>query len=287
MSTINSPTTYIKFATAVFRDAKELLPDYSSKFSRKDFTQPQLVSLAAIAKRFRWEWRELEEALLEMPRLRRVLGLKKVPDFSTVPKFLKRIGNAVFNRFFRSRDCNILGVDASGFSSTTASPHYEKRCEKRRPYLKGTIAVDLDSLMVQGVKTRRGHAHDTRDFGPLVERCKFNTVVADKGYDDEKLHRLVHKLGAESIIPVRERKRKKVRGRYRKKLSEGYDKAVYHQRSKVETVFSIVKRVMGDDVASRSTNIQKRELKIKLWAYNIDRMLKISFLRCLSGSVFG
>jgi SOS response regulatory protein OraA/RecX len=43
---------------------------------------------------------------------------------------------------------------------------------------------------------------------------KSQCYVMDKGYDSEKIHALIReKVKAESIIPVRERKRKKVKGK--------------------------------------------------------------------------
>jgi hypothetical protein len=38
----------------------------------------------------------------------------------------------------------------------------------------------------------------------------------DKGYDSEKIHSLIREeIKADSIIPLRQRKRKKIRGKYR------------------------------------------------------------------------
>ncbi len=286
MTKVVNPTVYISFASEACRQAKRLLKRYSSKFSRRDFTQPQLMALAGMHQRFRLKWRELEDLVTEMPRLRGALGLRKAPDFSTIPKFLKRIPARMLDRFFGSGKCDVLGIDASGFSSTAASPHYEKRCGKKRPYLKGSIAVDLGSLEIQAMKARRSHAHDSRDFWPIAKKCEFKVVVADKAYDDESIHRRVHRSGADAIIPVRGRERKRVNGRHRKRLADSFDEKTYHQRSKVETVFSVVKRKLGEDVRSRSTNMQKKELKVKLWAYNVDRRIVLGLLhrllrRCL------
>ena len=39
----------------------------------------------------------------------------------------------------------------------------------------------------------------------------------DKGYDSEKIHALIREeIKADSIIPLRVRKRKKIKGKYRK-----------------------------------------------------------------------
>lgn len=41
----------------------------------------------------------------------------------------------------------------------------------------------------------------------------------DKGYDSEKIHALIREeIKAESIIPLRVRKRKKIKGKYRKQF---------------------------------------------------------------------
>ena len=65
----------------------------------------------------------------------------------------------------------------------------------------------------------------------------------DKGYDSEKIHALIREeIKAESIIPVRKRKRKKVRGKCRKQLHLNFDKVKYNKWNIAETTFSVVKR---------------------------------------------
>jgi hypothetical protein len=286
MNAINNPTSLISFALEALADAKRLLNDYSSRFSRKDFTQPQLMALAGLRQRYRLRWRELEELVTEMPRLRAVLDLRKIPDFSTIPKFLKRIPSGLLNKLFKPEKCEVLGIDASGFSSSVASPHYERRCFKKRAFLKASIAVDIDSLRVYALKIRKSHAHDSRDFAGLANKCDFRILVADKAYDDEKIHCRVHEMGAESVIPIRQYKRNRTKGIYRSIMDSEFDYETYHQRSKVESVFSIIKRKLGESVSGRSISMQRKELKIKFWAYNVDRQIVLRVLhrlvrRCL------
>ena len=64
------------------------------------------------------------------------------------------------------------------------------------------------------------------------------------------------------------------RGRRKIKLN----KKIYHQRSKVETVFSVIKRKYGSFILSKSFETQKKELLIRLITYNIDRKLIISLV---------
>ena len=57
-----------------------------------------------------------------------------------------------------------------------------------------------------------------------------------------------------------------------------FDKKIYHQRSKVEKVFSVIKRKYGSFILSKSFETQKKELLIRLVAYNIDRKLILEVL---------
>jgi len=57
-----------------------------------------------------------------------------------------------------------------------------------------------------------------------------------------------------------------------------FNKKIYHQRSKVETVFSVIKRKYGSYILSKSFETQKKELLIRLVAYNIDRKVILSLV---------
>jgi hypothetical protein len=49
---------------------------------------------------------------------------------------------------------------------------------------------------------------------------KSECYVIDKGYDSEKIHSIIREeIKADSIIPLREKKRKKIRGKYRKTVT--------------------------------------------------------------------
>ena len=102
----------------------------------------------------------------------------------------------------------------------------------------------------------------------------------DKGYDSEGIHELIRDtLNAGSIIPVRDRKRKRISGFYRRELARSFDQARYHQRNKVETVFSVLKRKFGESLKARKFQEQIKELKIKLILYNISKFILAIFIR--------
>ena len=84
-------------AREALRLAQEALPAYSSRFSRKDYTQHQFFALVALKTFFKTDYRGLTELLRDFPELRQDLGLAAVPHYSTLcyaaARLLKR-GNS-------------------------------------------------------------------------------------------------------------------------------------------------------------------------------------------------
>jgi hypothetical protein len=71
-------------AREALRLAREALPVYSSKYSRKDFTQHQLFAILALKAFLKTDYRGVAAALADFADLRADLGLTKVPDHSTL-----------------------------------------------------------------------------------------------------------------------------------------------------------------------------------------------------------
>ena len=155
---------------------------------------------------------------------------------------------------------------------------------RTRRFVKLTIGTELRTQLVTAVKVRRGPANDNVDFEPVVRRAHrikpIRLGIGDKGYDAERNHELLREeLHAESIIPARceDVPVWRTRGRYRKEMKRGYSNARYHQRSKDETVFSVVKRTMGDEVRSTGVKGQNNEMRLKIIAYNAARIASLAY----------
>ena len=92
-----SPRAVVQEALRLATDA---MPAYSSKFSRKDFTQHQLFALLALKTFFKTDYRGLIQMLVDFRELRDDLGLEKIPHYSTLCKALQRLlkkGNPCFS----------------------------------------------------------------------------------------------------------------------------------------------------------------------------------------------
>ena len=93
---------------------------------------------------------------------------------------------------------------------------------------------------------------------------KSDCYVMNKGYNSGKIHSIIRdEIKADSIILVRERKRKKIRGKYRKQLNLVFDKIKSKQRNIVETIFSVVKRKLGESLGAKKFIYQVKETEIK------------------------
>ena len=263
---------------------------YSSKFSKKDFTQFQHLFML-IYKQFRkFTYKELLEDLSDNMSLRAYLGLNKLPHYTTLIKFAQRIPSKVFHKLISAFSKLIeqpekVAIDGTGISLDNASPHYCKRIGKpyqKRPFLKLSVIVDIKHYLILQFKIRKKSRHDVVDAYPLVKKLAKNykpeVFYGDRAYDSEKLFKIIfEELGAYPLIlqkrlDIPKYKRK---GRYRKETFEVFDYGEYLQRNKVETTLSILKRKFGFSIRSKDVKNQKVEAMSRIIAYNVDRLLEM------------
>jgi hypothetical protein len=152
------------------------------------------------------------------------------------------------------------------------------------------MGADVLKQIICKVKIRRNPTkHDNIDFKPIVTRIakikSLSVVVGDKAYDSEDNHVLVReKLHGFSIIPSRYEQVPigKTHGRYRKEMKHGYNKILYNQRNKDETIVSVIKRLFGEHITSRLIKMQNRELTFRCIAYNTHRLVKLIVMAMVS-----
>jgi hypothetical protein len=77
-----------KSAVRVAREAmavgRRALPRYGSRYSRHTYTQPQLFALLVLRQFLKTDYRGVVTLVAEWGELRRALGLKRVPHYSTL-----------------------------------------------------------------------------------------------------------------------------------------------------------------------------------------------------------
>lgn len=107
---------------------------FSSKFSKKTYTQHQLIILNCLKIRLNEDYRDVEDLLIEMPGIQKELNLSSVPHFTTIQKAFQRLKSRIYNLLIllsaKLTDFSgNAGIDATGFQRGSASQHYSKRCK--------------------------------------------------------------------------------------------------------------------------------------------------------------
>jgi len=179
-----------------------------------------------------------------------------------------------------------VAIDATGISLDNASLHYCKRINKKigkRPFMKTTFIVDIETYIILLCKQRKKTRHDTIDAKPMIKKLskyyKPDILYADRGYDYNNIFRLrFEKLKAYPLILQRRLDVPKHRrsGIYRKLTIDVFDYGEYLQRNKIETCNSMFKRRFGSKAKSRNVKSQKVEILARVIAYNIDRLIRIT-----------
>src|ERR1041385_3535527 len=71
--------------------AREAMPEYSSPYSRQDFTQHQLFALLVLKTFLKTDYRGIIQMLVDFRELREDLGLDEIHHYSTLCKAAQRL----------------------------------------------------------------------------------------------------------------------------------------------------------------------------------------------------
>jgi len=175
-----SDQKYICFLTSC-QNAIRLtgVPEYSSRYSRKDFSQHQLLTLLLFKEYVGARYRDFVQLVEIMCIVQEQLELKEIPHYSTLCKFSKRVPATVLNQLFR-KACSfmaewksatsVVAIDSSGFTPDSASTYYSVRTGKtRHDYLKTTISVDSDHISLLSFHITSSRCHDSQ-IAPIILR---------------------------------------------------------------------------------------------------------------------
>lgn len=99
--------------------------------------------------------------------------------------------------------------------------------------IKVTILVDLESQMFIDIHMTTTGRHDTKIEPLLLRRNlkRFSVLIADRGYDDERIREMVRREGKEALI-----KRRKFVGEG--KVDAIMDCGLYGKRNIIESINS-------------------------------------------------
>ena len=280
-----------------------VLPEHTSKFSRKDFTLPQLFACLTVREQMRLSYRGAEALLLDGAHWCREIGMRKTPDHNTLCRAfhalnLGRRGRGLLDMlaqwFAIARQLgDTAAIDSSLYDTHHRSRHYEQRCRhyasrekstanrrrsrsaRRTPKL--AFAADTRTHLILSARARIGMSADYRDFDPLLFDAwrrhrgkRLKQVLADAGYDSESNHRIARRdMGIRSLIktgsgrPTNKPPGTKYRRLMHRQLAGSQKGKAYGQRAQAETVASMLKRNLGDALRARSNRARRHNLTLR------------------------
>lgn len=191
---------------AAYHLAKQSLPAHSHKFSRKDFTLPQLFACLVIREHQRKSYRGTEALLADSPDWLAGIGMSRAPDHNTlwrafthlvkpalVDSMLDQQAQWAQERKLLKGRIKPLSLDSSMFESRHVSRHFEFRQRQsatgrrgKRPKTSGkaagnrrrsrvvrslpklSLAVATDCHLILAARATTGGGADQRFFEPLL-----------------------------------------------------------------------------------------------------------------------
>src|SRR5713101_4344990 len=186
----------LPFARVALQVATRVLPLYRTRFSKHQFTQPQLLAILCLMRYEDWTFREAEVRLGEHRELRQTLGLSSVPDFTTLYRFLQRLDGQTIDRAVgetvrrmrawrrRGHRRARVAVDATGLAQGAVSTFFVRRLHHHgqkplpwRHWLKWVVVVDLDHQFLLSQIARRGPWNDCANLPAAVETAAQETRI--------------------------------------------------------------------------------------------------------------
>jgi len=283
----------VRFAHVAREVAAEVLPSYRSKYSKHLFTQPSLLAILCLMRYEDWTFREAEVRLGEHQELRTALGLERVPDYTTLYRFLRRLDTDVVTHALRAAVARlppsstpagmVIAVDATGLAPTAASRYFvdltrNRGAERTRQHWpKWVVAVDVVRRVVLGQLAYAGPANASSMLRPVIDLARqtgvIRLVLADAEFDSERNHRHIRdQVGADSIIPAKRGKPSWRLHGMRAQMRANFPTARYRPRTLVESVFSAAKRKLSSRAPGRLSVTQHLQTLLLGLAYDIYRL---------------
>ena len=222
----------------------------------------------------------------------------KVPHFNSVTNYLSKPElTSVLEELvtfsslpFRSVEMN-FAPDSSGFSTCRFLRWFNRKYGREtesREWVKAHVLCGVKTNIVVGALISEWSANDSPYFKPLLDRAaphfSIREVLADKAYLSHQNLETVAGLGGVPYIPFKTNTVEPPEdGTMWSKmfhfcmLHREVFLQHYHQRSNVETTFSMIKMKFGDSVRSKTFHGQANEVLCKVICHNLCVLIQAMF----------
>jgi hypothetical protein len=272
-----------------------LLPiKITNKRGAKAYDYRDILALCILRILLRKTYDDYEIEMRTDPRICRAFEMQILPGKSTIQRGMELLTmnllwqiNLLMLRDIMKQKLDIL-IDSSGIRIFARSIWFCLRIKRdisKRECDKVHIAVCSDLLLVMNWRITNGRRNDSPFFRILIAPIRMiGYAIADKGYLARVNFQAVADKGGQGIIPFKKGKKKKSTNKpkgfpawkyahdFWTKLN-GWYMSIYHRRSRIESVFSAIKKRYGDKLDCRSASMRRKEMSLRLIAYNIRILL--------------
>ena len=261
------------------------LPKYSNKKGNRQFTDSQKLSVVILYIRSGKSLRDFCEEFKESKWtswLELRFEIKKSSLNNWLRQFELDFIKKILDQTNSGEKPEVLGIDGTGIDTQFKSRYYEKRLKEfgRKPksnYHKLDIIADMNGKKkIFDFSFLMKQQHDSPIAKRLFKRLKFRNVVivADKGYFCFDSFEQVQNQGNYLLFPPKNFGGKCIHNNIlHRKIKTNYHKYldIYHKRSNVEGVFSVLKRTSLKRISSKTYSSKKREMAFKIVLYNMKK----------------
>jgi transposase len=171
--------------------------------------------------------------------------------------------------------------DSSGFATSRYAKWFDEKWgvnRQKAEWVKCHLVCGVKTNIVTAAVVDEKNSGDCPQFAPLIKRTAENFTVkevsADKAYLSNENLELLESLGGTAFIPFKSNslasgtplwERMYHYFAYRRDEFLNH----YHQRSNVESTFSMIKRKFGDSLRSKTAIALRNECLAKVLAHNL------------------
>jgi len=202
------------------------------------------------------------------------LGIR-CPSKSALHYTMQRISSAFWQKMLELTSSGmhyLVALDSTGFSRVNPSYHYLRRINGCIPKIPVKLSCTFDTRKKKfcAAKIRVLPAHDIKDAKHLLQKTNARIIVADKAYDANSLHKYCNENNIKAHIPIRNYGKSR-HNNYsaRRKAAKYFRLRTYHRRELIESGNSALKRKYGTSVSSRSAQMIRAELYLRLNCHNL------------------
>jgi hypothetical protein len=275
--------------------AAMLLPERKQKDrGRKPYDYRIVLVLNILRILLRKRYADYESEMRTNKMLMEMLNVKKLPCKSTVNNYFFTYSLGFLSSFNRmlvdawiKKPVDLL-LDASGirlvgrsiwFCIRTKQKILKKDCDKIH------IAISHCSLLIANFKISNSKCNDSPFLKKLLQPFRvLGIIIADKGYSGRKNTFFVTGKKGAFFCPFKNNVKPSGYNvwAYAYKIYTLFPTIwynIYHQRSRVEAVFSALKNRYDDQLYSKKWYSRRREMAMRFIAYNVKVIIGISIAR--------